>query len=117
MSPAARSLQVFGAYLLLLALVLLLLPNTLLGLFGFPPTDEVWIRVVGMLVGILGFYDWQAARAELRAFFAWSVPARLSVPVFFAAFVTLGMAPPALLLFGAVDAAAALWTWSALRRG
>jgi hypothetical protein len=29
--------------------------------------------------------------------------------------VALGMAPPVLLLFGAVDAAAALWTWVALR--
>jgi hypothetical protein len=116
MSPAARSLQVFGAYLMLLALVLLLSPNTLLGLFGIPATDDVWIRVVGMLVGFLGYYDWQAARAELRTFFVWSIPVRLSVPVFFAAFVVLGMAPPALLLFGAVDAAAALWTWSALRR-
>jgi hypothetical protein len=116
MSPAARSIQVFGIYLMLLALALLLRPSTLLGLFGVAPTDEVWIRVVGMLVGFLGYYYWQAARAGLAAFFAWTVPARLSVPVFFGAFVLLGMAPPALLLFGAVDAAAALWTWSALRK-
>jgi hypothetical protein len=117
MSPAARSIRVFGAYLLLLALALLLSPNTLLGIFGMPPTDEVWIRVVGMLIGFLGFYYWQAARAELRALFRWTIPARLSVIAFFGAFVALGMAPPALLLFGAADAAAALWTWSALRRG
>ena len=117
MSSAARSIQVFGAYLLLLAVALLLSPNTLLGVFGFPPTDEVWIRVVGLLVGILGFYYWQAARAELRAFFAWTVPARLSALALFAAFVAYGMAPPMLLSFGAVDATAALWTWWALRQG
>ena len=116
MSPAARSLQVFGAYLLALGAVLVLAPNLLLALFGFPSTGEVWIRVVGMLVAFLGVYDWLAARAELRAFFAWSVPVRLSVPVFFTAFVALGLAPPVLLLFGAVDAAAAVWTWIALRR-
>jgi hypothetical protein len=117
MSPAARSIKIFGAYLLLLALILLLAPNLLLGLVRMAPTSEVWIRVVGMVVGFLGFYYWQAARAELKAFFAWTIPVRLSVPAFFAAFVTLGMVDPTLLLFGAVDAAAALWTWSALRRG
>ena len=115
MSPAARSLQVFGAYLMLLALVLLLSPDTLLELFGIPPTDEVWIRVVGMLVGFLGFYYLQAGRADLRAFVAWTVPVRLSVPVFLASFVALGTAPLALLQFDAVDATSALWTWSALR--
>ena len=40
-------------------------------------------------------------------------PAARSLQVF-GAYLLLA---PALLLFGAVDAAAALWTWSALRRG
>jgi hypothetical protein len=35
--------------------------------------------------------------------------------VFFIAFVALGFAPPALILFGVIDAAAALWTALALR--
>lgn len=117
MTAAARSILAFGAYLLVLGLVLLLSPDTLLRPFGFAPTGDVWIHVVGMLAGILGFYYLQAARAGLAAFFLWTVPVRLSVPLVFAVFVALGMAPPALLLFGAVDAAGALWTWSALRRG
>lgn len=116
MTAAARSVQVFGGYLLALALALLLAPNLLLGVFGIAPTDEVWIRVVGMLAGILGVYYLRAAQAGLTAFFGWTVPVRLSVPVFFAVFVALGMAPPVLLLFAAVDAAGALWTRSALRR-
>jgi len=117
MTAAARSILVFGAYLLALGMALLLSPDTLLRPFGFAPTGDVWIRVVGMLSGILGFYYLQAARAGLAAFFRWTVPVRLSVLIIFAVFVALGMAPPALLLFGAVDAAGALWTWSALRRG
>lgn len=116
MTPAARSIQVFGAYLLLLGATLIAVPNLLLAVFGIPPTEEVWIRVVGMLAGILGVYYLRAASAGLTAFFGWTVPVRLSVPVFFAAFVALGLAPAVLLLFGAVDAAGALWTWSALKR-
>lgn len=117
MTATARSIQVFGVYLLLPGATLVAAPNLLLGVFGFPPTDGVWIRVVGMLAGILGVYDLRAAHAGQTAFFGWTVPVRLAVPVFFAAFVALGMAPAALLLLGAVDAAGALWTRSALRRG
>jgi hypothetical protein len=40
---------------------------------------------------------------------------RASVIFFFAAFVSAGLAPLVLMLFGAVDLAFALWTWRALR--
>ncbi len=116
MSHGALSIRVFGICLLLLALALLIRPNALLGLFGVPATDEVWIRIAGMLVGFLGAYHWRAARADLRPFFAWTVPVRPSVPAFSGAFVALGWAPPALLLFTAADAAGAAWTWATLRR-
>lgn len=116
MTPAARSIQIFGCYLLALSAVLLLAPNLLLQAFGLPPTHDIWIRVVGMLVGFLGVYYLLAAKAGLRAFFSWTVPVRASVLLFFAAFVALGFAPPMLLAFAVVDALAAGWTWSALRR-
>lgn len=41
---------------------------------------------------------------------------RLSVFLFFGAFVLLKLAPPVLLVFAIVDAAAAIWTWMALKR-
>ena len=65
MTPAARSLQVFGIYLLVLAVGLALVPNVLLALFGMPPTQEVWIRVLGLLVGIVGAYYLIAAARSL----------------------------------------------------
>jgi hypothetical protein len=106
----------FACHLLLLGLMLLLVPNLLLSLFQIPPTSEVWIRVVGMLVIFLGAYYFVAARAELRLFMIWSARLRASVFIFFGAFVLAGLAPPVLLLFGAVDLAGALWTWSAFRK-
>jgi hypothetical protein len=115
MSHPAKTLLAFGCYLLLLGLVLFFAPNILLGALGVQPTSEVWIRVVGMLVIIIGAYYGVASRYELRPLIAWSVPLRASVIVFFGGFVIAGVAPPILLLFGAVDLAAALWTWSALR--
>lgn len=115
MSSPARSLLVFGIYLLFLGVGLLLAPNRVLAPFGVPPTSEVWIRVVGMLVLFLGIYYSAAARGDWRAFIALTVPARMSVIAFFGAFVFWLGAPPTLLLFAVVDFVFALWTWRALR--
>jgi len=109
------SVFVFSIYLYILGFVLVVFPGTLIAVFRFPEPDGLWIRVVGMLALILGFYYSHAARAEFRPFFAWTVIARSSVLLFFIAFVLAGLAPPALILFGVIDFAAAMWTFFAMR--
>ena len=76
MSHAAKSLFVFGMYLCALVLLLLLVPNLILPLFGAPPTNEVWIRMNGMFVLCLSFYYVAAARHGLTGFIRWTVWAR-----------------------------------------
>lgn len=115
MSKSAFSIRIFSIYTFALGLALIFVPNLLLSLFGVPETVEVWIRVVGMLIFLLGYYYFMVSRHELTVFISWSVYARLSVPVFFIAFVALGLAPPVLILFGAIDAAGAIWTAVCLR--
>ena len=83
MSKAALSVFVFGLYVLLLGVLLVLVPNFVIGLFGVEPTTEVWIRVVGMVLFLVGIYYLVAARAELTALFRWTVPVRSSVIFFF----------------------------------
>lgn len=117
MSQAAKSLFVFGIYLCVLGLLLLLAPNLLLRLFGVPPTDEVWIRINGMFVLCLSFYYVKAARGELTDFIRWTVWARAAVILYFISFVLLVSAPKALLLFGLIDLLAAWWTLHALKKG
>lgn len=115
MSRAARTLYAFAMYLALLAVVLLLVPNVMLSAFGLPTTTEVWIRVVGMLVGVLALYYYVAARTDARGVMWASVLARFSIMACFAIFVVAGWVGWQLILFGVVDAVAAAWTWSALR--
>lgn len=115
MSKSARSIFVFSLYLFILGIVLVVIPNTLLNLFTLPETNEVWIRAVGMLVFLLGYYYFQASRNEMKQFFQWTVYGRTAVLMFFIVFVLLDFAPPILILFGVVDAVAALWTQLSLR--
>jgi hypothetical protein len=117
MKKSSVSLLAFGIYLALLGIVLVIAPNFLLAVFGLPPTQEVWIRVAGVLCLILSFYYIQAVRDNVVPFFRWSVYARATVIIFFAAFVLLGFVRPILILFGLIDLAGAIWTWLALRSG
>ena len=68
-----------------------------------------------MLVLFLGVYYVSAARANFLPILEASVRVRIAVPLFFGAFVALGWAAPALLLFGGVDLAGAVWTFLTLR--
>jgi hypothetical protein len=69
MSRAAMSMFVFGIYLLVLGPALVVAPAFLTGLFGLDAPQEVWIRVLGAIITILGFYYLFAARHETKDFF------------------------------------------------
>lgn len=116
MSNSSKSLLAFGIYLVGMGVGLILMPNVLLGLLGFPATDEVWSRVVGVLALLLAFYYIQAARADLQPFIQWTVYARIAAFFFFTAFVLARLAEPILFGLGLIDLAAALWTGWAIRK-
>lgn len=115
MSRAARSVFIFGLYLIVVGLGLVAIPNTVLGPLGFPASSEVWPRVVGVLALCLAFYYISAARAGLNGFFRWTVQVRVGVFVVFGLLVLLKLAPAPLALLGTVDLLAALWTGLSLR--
>lgn len=115
MSKAAFSVKAFGIYLLVLGLGLALAPNALLSVFAMPRTEEVWLRVVGVLVFNIGIYYWFAAKGNAVEVFRASVYTRVLVLASFACFVAAGLASPVLVLFGAADFAGAVWTHFALK--
>ncbi|HLA07087.1 MAG TPA: hypothetical protein VJ022_06575 [Anaerolineales bacterium] len=115
MKKSSTTLLVFGVYLIGMGLGFLFTPNMVLGIFGISATDEVWPHVVGALALVLAFYYISAARADLRSFAQWTVPARIGVFVSFTAFVVAGLVGPIMIMLGAVDLLGALWTGSALR--
>jgi hypothetical protein len=116
MSPAARSLFVFGLYAILAGLGLVVAPAMVLGLLGFPPAADGWVRVVGVLAVCVGSYHIVAARNELRPYFRASVTVRIGFALGLAALVVAALMSRALLLFAAIDLLGAAWTAWALRR-
>jgi hypothetical protein len=113
MSPAARTVQLFGIYIVAVGVILLAIPNVLLGVFGIPATDEPWIRILGLVLLALAGYYLVAARNELTDFFQASVAGRVVVGAGLIVMVALWGYWTA-VVFGLVDIAGALWTRAAL---
>jgi hypothetical protein len=115
MSSAGLSLFVYGIYMALSGFGFALIPNTALGVFGMPSTEEPWLRILGVLMVAVGYYYIQTGQKDIRSFFPWTVQARVGVFVIFVVFYFLNWAPATLLIFGAVDLLGSIWTFFALR--
>ena len=116
MQSPSFTIKVFGVYAILTGISLMLTPNLLLGVFGIPPTNEFWVRQLGVLAIIVGYYYWACGVANATAFFKASIPGRIGFFVLGIGLVVLAQAPWQILLFGVVDLLGAGWTAMALKR-
>jgi hypothetical protein len=117
MKKTYKSLYGQLAYVLISGLQLLLIPNTMLGLFGLPTTNELWIRVLGMLVLALSFYYYAMIHHGTQQVVRATVYGRLFFCAGLLAFVFLGMADKPLIIFAVIEIGLALWTWQEVRQG
>ena len=115
MTAAAKSVYYFGFYLYMVGITLMAVPNFLLTTLKLPETNEVWIRVVGVLALAIGYYYHRAGAGNIYAFFKRTIPTRGFVFLTFFSFALLEYVSPMLILFGAVDLLGAAWTWIALK--
>ena len=115
MHPASLSIKVFGIYAAITGIGLLLAPNVVLAPLGVPVATEVWIRVVGALAVVLGYYYWACGVADLVTFFKATIKGRVLYAGLSVLLIVVFQAPIQLMLFAAIDIAGALWTWRGLR--
>lgn len=116
MTASAKSVYYFGFYLYVVGITLMIVPNFLLSTVQLPETNEVWIRVVGVLVLSLGYYYQRMGAGNITAMIRHTVAVRIFVFLTFAAFVLANYVLPILLLFGVVDLAGAVWTFMAIKK-
>lgn len=115
MTSSAKSVCYFGFYLYLVGLTLLLIPNLFLRTIQVAETNEVWIRVVGILTLCIAYYYHRNGAANNKPMFILTVHARIFVFIAFTVLVLAKLAPPVLVGFGGVDLLGALWTWKTLQ--
>lgn len=115
MASPASTIKVFGAYVILIGLTLLLIPNTMLALMGAPEAKDAYVRVLGALAVVLGYYYWVCGVAGSASFIKATIPGRVAFFLMGLGLVAWADAPPTLILFGLVDVAGAAWTFLALR--
>ena len=104
------------AYVIVSGISLLFFPNYLLGLFGIESTNEIWIRVLGMLVLALSFYYYAMYKNGGKEVIRATVQGRLFFCAGLVTFVILGMVKPVLLGFAIAETGLALWTLSEIRK-
>ena len=116
MKRSALSLYLFALYQITgVFLPFILFPETALGWFGLEAGDGLWVRLVGVLAGIMGTLYIVAVQHDLEIIYWWSVPARYATALFNLSAVVTGLASPALIGFALFDATAGSLTWLALR--
>ena len=116
MSSAAKSLFVFGIYVVAAGGGLLLMPGLVLTTLGFPQAADGWVRVVGALAIIVGAYHIVGARNDFLPYIRASIWGRFAFAVLLGGLVAASFMPRSLLLFAVIDLAGAIWTAVALRQ-
>lgn len=115
MTATANSIFYYSFYMMSMGLALLFIPNLLLGVFGFAPSNDAWIRILGLFAICAGLLYFYCGRTNQTGFFRISVTERI---IFFAGIVGIVLflpASPMLILIGSVDLFGAIWTALTLR--
>jgi hypothetical protein len=115
MSKSAKTVQIFSFYLFIVGLELTFIPGFFTKTVQLPEAHEPYIRVVGILAFILGFYYYQSARNDLTPFLKATIGGRLIYFVGAIGLVLTQIAPPAFVVFGLIDLLGAVWTWRILK--
>ena len=118
MSRAAVSVFIMGLYLVFLGITFLFMPEIMFLMLAYPTPPDIASRILGMIFMLLAYYYIRAALDEegMTKFFMWTVHTRAVVIIFLSIFAALQLVSPLIIMFGAIDLVAALWTFWALRK-
>ena len=109
-SQAALSTLCWGFYMVLNGLSMIIHPNATLAAMGFELTTEIWIRMVGLLSLVLGFYYIQMGRYYFAPFYTWKIIGHISGILIMTFFYLQDLVPATVFMICFSDALAAAWT-------
>jgi hypothetical protein len=103
-------------YMLGMGFGLLLMPNLMLSIFGIPPTNEGWIRIVGALSLVLTIEYYPMLKQQNTTFFWGTVWSRYLFCATLVLLVALGYLEKPVVLFAILEAGLAVWTHFSLKK-
>jgi len=77
MTSTAKSVLYYSFYMMGMGLGLLFIPNLILGTLRFAPTNDIWIRVLGLFAFCAGMLYFYCGRTNQTGFFHISVIERI----------------------------------------
>ena len=116
MNPACKTIFLFGFYPLVAGLSMIIAPALPLQILGWPIEGLDWIRMLGVVTMIVGYYYLQLGRNDVLAFCRFSAQARIVIPFVFLALVLMFDMNPLYIALTAVDFLGGMWTASALKK-
>ena len=117
MTSAGKSIFYFGFWVLACGLSLFFAPAACLSVLDIELPTYIPVRLFGMvLVYLAAYYFLAGRRPAFWPLYRLTVYTRGSALLVVAALTLLGLSPPAVIGFVAVDALGAAWTAVALRR-
>ena len=111
MDKTSFSIRMYSFYLFLMGAVLVIAPNFLLHLFGFPATNEIWIRMLGIFTFTTGIYYFYSAAHQQISFYKATIFGRIFFFLMTIVFVIVFHTSPMLAAIGSVDLLGAIWTY------
>jgi hypothetical protein len=115
MDKSSLTIKVYSFYLFLMGAGMVIIPNTLLSIFGFEATTEIWIRMLGLFTFTTGIYYFYASLYQQVAFYKATVVGRIFFFLMTLVFVFVFQQSPMLAMIGSVDLLGAIWTYTTLK--
>ncbi len=110
------SIFIFGAYSLIMGIVLLFIPGLVLPLVGLPLSEEPWIHLLGFILMSSSYYYIRSAIDKNSHFARYTTHTRFAAPLVVAFLVITGKADWHFISFGVLDGLGGLWTWHELNK-
>ena len=88
----------------------------LLSMFGFEPTSEIWIKVLGIVILPLSAVYYAVSKQGNEESLRATIISRGFVGLGFILLALSGQAKMNLILFAGIDIATAIWTWTEMKK-
>lgn len=111
MDATAFSIYAFGTYEIMAGLGFLAFPNSILSFLRMEKSIEPWIRIVGILAILIGYYHFMIGRLGINDLYWPTIYARILFIVLLALLVLAKKAPKKIILFGIASLLSTIWTY------